>query len=173
MRYTFEWDPNKATGNLQKHKVSFERAAEIFRDPIAISIFDEEHSADEERWITMGKDNHNVVLVVVHTFAEVANDEWTIRTISTWKATKNEIKQYENHEIRDMRKEYDFSKGERGKFYRPDVELNVPVYLEPDVAKFVREFAKAKNVDVESIVNDWLRQDIALISERIAQQSTG
>ena len=69
-----------------------------------------------------------------------------------------------------MRKEYDFSKGERGKFYRPDVELNLPVYLEPDVAKFVREFAKAKNVDVESVVNDWLRQDIALIGECTSQQ---
>ena len=66
-----------------------------------------------------------------------------------------------------MRKEYDFSKGERGKFYRPDVELNLPIYLEPDVAKFLRELAQAKNMAIESIVNDWLRQDIALIGERI------
>lgn len=71
-----------------------------------------------------------------------------------------------------MRKEYDFSKGERGKFYRPDVELNLPIYLEPDVAKFLRELAQAKNVAIESIVNDWLRQDIALIGERIPQQKT-
>lgn len=65
-----------------------------------------------------------------------------------------------------MRKEYDFSKGERGKFYHPNVELNLPIYLEPDVAKFVRELARAKDVAIESIVNDWLRQDIALIEER-------
>jgi hypothetical protein len=71
-----------------------------------------------------------------------------------------------------MRKEYDFSKGERGKFYRPGVELNLPIYLEPDVAKFLRELAQAKNVAIESIVNDWLRQDIALIGERIPQQRT-
>jgi hypothetical protein len=69
-----------------------------------------------------------------------------------------------------MRKEYDFSKGVRGKFYRPDVELNLPIYLEPDVAKFVRELAKAKNEEIEAIVNDWLRQDIALIGERSAPQ---
>jgi len=37
-----------------------------------------------------------------------------------------------------MKKEYDFSKGERGKFFRPDAELNIPVYLEPDVAKAFR-----------------------------------
>jgi predicted transcriptional regulator len=71
-----------------------------------------------------------------------------------------------------MRKEYDFSKGERGKFYRPEVELNMPIYLEPDVAKFVQELAKAKDRAVESIVNDWLRQDIALIEERTTQQNT-
>jgi hypothetical protein len=66
------------------------------------------------------------------------------------------------------RKEYDFSKGERGKFYRPDIELNLPIYLEPDVAKFVRELAKAKKVEVQPMVNDWLRQDIALIGMRTA-----
>ncbi len=72
-----------------------------------------------------------------------------------------------------MTKEYDFSKGERGKFYRPNVELNVPIYLEPDVAQFVRELAKAKNMAVETLVNDWLRQDIALIGERTPQQHAG
>ena len=71
-----------------------------------------------------------------------------------------------------MRKEHDFSKGERGKFYQPDVELNLPIYLEPDVAKFLRELAQAKDMAIESIVNDWLRQDIASIGERIPQQRT-
>lgn len=67
-----------------------------------------------------------------------------------------------------MRTEYDFSKGERGKFYRPDAVLNLPVYLEPDVATFVRELAKAKKTEIGSVVNEWLRQDIALIAERTA-----
>ena len=57
-------------------------------------------------------------------------------------------------------KEYDFSKGERGKFYRPGVELNIPVYLEPDVAKVVRERAKKGDVSIAAVVNDWLRKDI-------------
>ncbi len=70
-----------------------------------------------------------------------------------------------------MRKEYDFSKGERGKFYRPGVELNLPIYLEPDVAKFVVELAREKNMAIETIVNDWLRQDIALIGEHTTQHS--
>lgn len=69
-----------------------------------------------------------------------------------------------------MREEYDFSKGERGKFYRAGVELNLPIYLEPDVARFVRELAKSKDEEIETIVNNWLRQDIALVGERSATQ---
>jgi len=46
-----------------------------------------------------------------------------------------------------MKKEYDFSKGERGKFYHPDAKLNLPIYLEPEIAEFIREYAKEKEVD--------------------------
>jgi hypothetical protein len=62
-----------------------------------------------------------------------------------------------------MKKEYDFSKGERGKFYHPEVELNLPVFLDPDVAAFLRELAEKKGTEIESIVNDWLRKSIDLI----------
>lgn len=62
-----------------------------------------------------------------------------------------------------MKKEYDFSKGERGKFYHPDVELNLPVFLDPDVAAFLRELAEKKGTEVDSIVNDWLRKSIDLV----------
>jgi hypothetical protein len=58
-----------------------------------------------------------------------------------------------------MKKEYDFSKGERGKFYRPGVELDIPVYLESDVAKVVRERARKRDASVGA-VDDWLRRDI-------------
>ncbi len=62
-----------------------------------------------------------------------------------------------------MKKEYDFSKGERGKFYHPDVELNLPVFLDPDVAAFLQELAEKKGTEIESIVNDWLRKSIDLV----------
>lgn len=62
-----------------------------------------------------------------------------------------------------MKKEYDFSKGERGKFYHSEAQLNLPVYLDPDVAEFIGKYAKKKNVDTETIVNDWLRNNIAVI----------
>jgi len=95
LQYNFEWDPYKAKQNLRRHKVSFERAAEVFLDPLAISIYDEEHSLDEDRWITIGKEQTNLILVVVHTFHEENIDNCKIRLISARKATKKEIKQYE------------------------------------------------------------------------------
>ena len=55
MRYNFEWDLAKAKQNSRKHKVSFERATTVFRDPNQISIFDEDHSNDEDRWIRQPK----------------------------------------------------------------------------------------------------------------------
>ena len=98
MQYNFEWDPYKAKQNLRKHKVSFERGAEVFLDPLASSIYDDEHSLDEDRWITIGKDQTNLILVVIHTFHDENIDNCRIRLISARKATKKEIKQYEGGE---------------------------------------------------------------------------
>ena len=94
MQYNFEWDPTKAKSNLRKHKVSFERASEVFLDPLILSIFDEVHSKEEERWITIGKDQNNVTIVVVHTFRDTDEENSTIRIISARRATKREDKQY-------------------------------------------------------------------------------
>ena len=61
-----------------------------------------------------------------------------------------------------MRKEYDFSKGERGKFYRPDMKLNIPIYLDEEVLAFVEKIASKKGLDRSSVVNELLRGDIKL-----------
>ncbi len=95
MRYTFEWDPVKAKENLRKHRISFDRAAEVVLDPLAVSIFDDEHSDDEERWVSLGKDRRGSVLILVHRFLEVSAEECRIRIISARKANKRETKQYE------------------------------------------------------------------------------
>jgi uncharacterized protein len=95
LQYNFEWDLEKAKQNLLKHKFSFEKAAEVFLDPFSVSIFDEDHSIEEDRWITMGRDKRGVILIVIHTFILQGRDKRKIRIISARKATKNEIKQYE------------------------------------------------------------------------------
>jgi hypothetical protein len=62
----------------------------------------------------------------------------------------------------NMRKEYDFSKGERGKFYRPDIKLNIPIYLDEEVSAFVDKIASKKRIDRSSVVNELLRGDIKI-----------
>lgn len=64
-----------------------------------------------------------------------------------------------------MKEEYDFSNAERGKFYRPDTQLNIPVYLDQDVENWFAEKAKAKGVNLQSLVNELLRKDISLIQK--------
>jgi len=63
----FEWDPNKEAKNIRKHGISFEEAALIFDDPMSITVIDEEHSIDEERYITIGLSTYGRLLMVAHT----------------------------------------------------------------------------------------------------------
>jgi uncharacterized DUF497 family protein len=93
--YRFEWDFNKAKSNLSKHKVSFEEATTVFKDKNAISIFDEEHSDFEDRWITIGLDSVTRTLVVIHTYITIDDENCNIRVISARKATKKEQKMYQ------------------------------------------------------------------------------
>jgi uncharacterized DUF497 family protein len=73
-QYQFEWDPAKGRQNARKHRVTFERGATVFKDPNALSLFDEEHSDEDERWITLGLDETGALLVISHTFDEEAEN---------------------------------------------------------------------------------------------------
>lgn len=90
----FEWDRNKAASNLRKHGVSFIEASEIFNDPLAIKLRDDEHSEKEERWVTIGQVRSMRIVVTVHTWQE-DDDNIYVRIISARKATVHEIKNYE------------------------------------------------------------------------------
>lgn len=61
-----------------------------------------------------------------------------------------------------MKPEYDFSKAERGKFFRPGAVLRLPIYLEPGVQEYLAAKAQAKNIDLEELVNDLLKQEIRI-----------
>jgi len=62
-----------------------------------------------------------------------------------------------------MKNQYDFSKGERGKFFRQGAELAQPVYLSQDVQTALTQFARAKGMDLSLLVNELLKKDIELI----------
>jgi uncharacterized DUF497 family protein len=94
INYNFEWDPNKARLNKENHGVSFEEAATVFLDPIAMTIYDPEHSETEDRWITMGISKNSRLLIVCHTFREETTEVVNIRIFSSRKANKKETQAY-------------------------------------------------------------------------------
>ena len=64
-----------------------------------------------------------------------------------------------------MKKQYDFSKGERGKFHKPNLRLNIPVYLDPKLQKSVEEIARRKGQEIGAVVSHIVRKEVELIEE--------
>jgi uncharacterized DUF497 family protein len=94
MHLHFEWDAEKAALNLRKHGVSFIEASQVFNDPLAIRLFDEDHSDHEERWVTLGQVFNRRLVVVVHTWQE-DDENMYVRIISARQATAHETQNYE------------------------------------------------------------------------------
>lgn len=90
MALTFEWDENKSLENYRKHGIDFEEAKTVFNDPSATTIYDPDHSINEDRFIDLGRSSKGRILVVVYT-----ERNETIRLISSRIATKRECWNYE------------------------------------------------------------------------------
>jgi hypothetical protein len=86
----YEWDPQKAKRNVHEHGVSFEEAATVFLDPLAMTYPDPDHSDEEDREITIGYSRNQRLLFVSH----VQRTNRT-RIISAREATRRERKQHE------------------------------------------------------------------------------
>ena len=99
------WDTTKALANEKKHDgVRFSEAATVLADPLALTVFDVNHSDDEERWFTLGRSAEGKLLAVSHTFearpidlsSQTTNDDVVfVRIISARLATRRERMQYE------------------------------------------------------------------------------
>ena len=89
-RVIFTWDVRKNAANVKKHGVDFREAATVFYDPLSITFPDEDHSDDEERFLTIGASARGSVLVISHT-----EEGDTIRIISARAATPRERRFYE------------------------------------------------------------------------------
>lgn len=86
----FEWDPDKAAENEQKHGVSFAEAATAFGDPLSVTISDPDRSDREDRFVLLGESYAGQLVVVVHT-----ERSQRIRIISARLATLRERRSYE------------------------------------------------------------------------------
>jgi uncharacterized DUF497 family protein len=93
--YDFDWDAAKALSNLRKHGVSFEQAASVFLDALALTVYDTMRSQDEERWFTLGFDASGRLLAVAHTYQDIDPGRARVRIFSARTATKRERRYYE------------------------------------------------------------------------------
>jgi uncharacterized protein len=93
MRELFEWDPEKAEQNRRKHGVSLSEASTVFRDPLAITLEDNVHSDEEQRYLITGRSSTGRILVVAH-----AERGRRIRLITARPATAHEKRAYEQED---------------------------------------------------------------------------
>jgi uncharacterized DUF497 family protein len=92
MELEFEWDPRKAAANWRRHHVGFTEAATVFSDDLSATVYDPDHSVDEDRYITIGMSDRGRLLMVGHT--ERGN---RIRIINARELTRAEREAYEEH----------------------------------------------------------------------------
>jgi len=64
-----------------------------------------------------------------------------------------------------MKKEYDFSKAEQGKFYRPFHELEIPIYLDKEIKAFFNKRTRKRNANLGKVVNTILRKEMEILKE--------
>ena len=135
MALTFEWDDGKAQANLKKHRVSFEEAATAFGDQLSVTIHDPDHSAtDEDGTFCSGCRTATVSWL---------SSMWNAAIISAssvhdWRPDvrgRTMKKAEAKRSTREMRDEYDFTGGVRGKYAERFAEGANVVVLEPDVAR--------------------------------------
>ena len=91
----FEWDPQKASRNLRKHRVSFTEAATVFSDLLSVTVPDPDRSIEESRYITVGMSCRFRLLIVAY-----AERGERTRIIGARELTRAEREAYER-EIHD------------------------------------------------------------------------
>ena len=86
----FEWNPDKAALNFEKHGISFQEAATVFNDNLSVTFPDLAHSIAESRYVIIGVSRFGQLLVIAHT-----DQGEKVRIISARKATLQEKRFYE------------------------------------------------------------------------------
>ena len=139
----FEWEPSKAAVNAEKHGVQFTETVGVFSDEYAITIKDDESDPDEERFVTLGMGIKGRVL------------------ISARKADRYEREQLRG---RTMKKQYDFSKGKRGRVVaEPPVDpgkVRITIRLDEDLVDYFGAIADRSGgkAGYQTLINSALRE---------------
>jgi uncharacterized protein len=152
----FDWDPNKAAANVQKHGVHFSEATGVFSDDYAITVHDYETDPNEQRFVTLGMGIKGRILVVVYCYSGE-----NIRIISARTAGRPEREQYEASTMKDS---YDFSKGKRGRVLpEPALEpgkVRITIRLDEDLIDYFGAIADQSGgkAGYQTLINSALRE---------------
>jgi uncharacterized DUF497 family protein len=178
----FSWFVDKDLSNMRKHGIAFEDALEAFMDPLGAIRPDSGLCPGEERWLVLGMLRDRTLAVVAHTYEEL-DDLSHVRIISARKATKRERLEYETgiYSVREASPageynmserdddgvcaEYDFSNAVRGKYYRPNMVISFPIYLDEDVLAHFRSLAQDRGIETRELLNEILRRQMRALGE--------
>jgi len=156
----FEWDESKSEANRRKHGITFEEACAVFGDPLHLSLLDRRFGYYEERWVTLGQTDAGGLVVVAHLYFDDAAEE-VIRIVSARRATMSERKEYESgfggEDGFELKEEYDFSRGVRGRFYQPN-KRTTTIRLDDDIVLYFKKKAGEQKVGYQTLVNAALRE---------------
>jgi hypothetical protein len=140
----------------------------VFLDPLARTIPDPDHGADEERWVTIGEaSTGNLPGGCAHLEGDGALPNRGAHHLGARADAERGAAIPRGRDAMsnsdDMRDEYDFSKAERGKFHRPNAALAPAIHLDPEVLAFLTARAQARGLTLDALVNTLLKKDIELI----------
>jgi uncharacterized DUF497 family protein len=94
--YEFGWDPAKPISNARKHGITFDQAATVLLDALALTVYDDASSQHEERWLTLGLDAGGKLLAVSQTYEITGPTNVRFRIISVREATRRERRYHED-----------------------------------------------------------------------------
>ena len=151
----FEWDPKKAAANLDKHKVSFEKATTVFGDPIGRITDDPRHSVGERRFVLLGRSDQQHLLAVMFADGErsSASSAHAMRLVANgenMKRVKKSARGTSHVDPDEILPEYDFSRARPNKYASRYQKGALVVTLDAEVAQ-VFQSAKEVNETLRSL----------------------
>jgi hypothetical protein len=169
--YEFDWDPSKALLNRRDPGITFDQAAPVFLDALALTVCDPNSSQGEvyprlrcgRQWhIPMRSRNPDGFESALSQRAGRRDtSDGAMKKSRTGKIRSTRATHAQNGDA--MPNEIDFSGGTRGKFYRPNARLRLPVYLDAEVQAYLAAIAARKGVPLSELANDLLKKEIAIL----------
>jgi len=127
-------------------------------------VVDKRFDYFDERWITIGSAKDKSIVIIGHHYYLKENGDEVIRIITARKASKRKenimkTSATNQEEEFELKEEYDFSRGGRGRFYRPK-KISTSMRLDNDILLYLKKIAGEKKIGYQTLINTILRDYI-------------